>query len=319
MKKILVTGGAGNIGGSLSSKLAENPDHFVVVADNISTGSLDKLPSSSLSNFRFIKADVNNYHELSSIMLSHGFDYVFHYAAVVGVKRTLDHPIKVLQDIDGIRNILDLSKNTGVKRVFFSSSSEVYGEPVELPQHEETTPLNSRLPYAIVKNVAEAFLKSYEKEYGLPYTIFRFFNTHGPRQSEDFVLPRFLHAALMGNDISIYGDGSQTRTFCYIDDNIEATVRTLENNIGINDTLNIGSDHEISILELARLVIRLTGSSSKIIHLPALKEGDMSRRLPDISKMKTILNRDLTPLESGIQKMISYLGNNPAGKAESRP
>ena len=112
-------------------------------------------------------------------MTSGGFDYVFHYAAVVGVHRTLQNPLAVLRDIDGIRNILELSKNTGVKRVFYSSSSEVYGEPVEIPQNESTTPLNSRLPYAIVKNLGEAYFKSYQQEFGLDYTIFRFFNKIG--------------------------------------------------------------------------------------------------------------------------------------------
>jgi len=232
MRKILITGGAGNIGGGLACRLTENKNNFVVVVDDLSTGSIEKLPNFSLNNFRFIKGDVNNWNDISSVMVSHGFEYVFHYAAVVGVKRTLDNPISVLNDINGIRNILDLSKNTGVKRVFFSSSSEVYGEPVSLPQHEETTPLNSRLPYAIVKNAAEAFLKSYEKEYGLNYTILRFFNTYGPKQSEDFVLPRFLNAALSNRDIIIYGDGSQTRTFCYINDNLDTIEKMLDTGLG---------------------------------------------------------------------------------------
>ena len=152
------------------------------------------------------------------------FDYVFHYAAVVGVKRTQENPIMVLNDIEGIKNVLQLSKNSSVKRVFFSSSSEVYGEPVELPQNEETTPLNSRVPYAIVKNVGESFFRSYFKSYGLPYTIFRFFNTYGPNQSEDFVIAKFLKSALINEDITIYGDGSQTRTFCYVDDNINTCI-----------------------------------------------------------------------------------------------
>jgi UDP-glucuronate decarboxylase len=237
-------------------------------------------------------------------MTAYQFDYVFHYAAVVGVQRTLDNPIKVLEDIDGIRNILDLSKNTGVKRVFYSSSSEVYGEPVVLPQHEETTPLNSRLPYAVVKNVGESFFRSYQQEYGLDFTIFRFFNTYGPRQSDDFVLPKFLHAAQKNKDITIYGNGSQTRTFCYVDDNIETTLNSLNNGKCINDTINIGNDEEVTILQLAEMIIKITGSSSKIIHLPPLKEGDMTRRQPDISKMKCILGRPLVSLEAGIRKML---------------
>jgi len=304
MKKILVTGGAGNIAGSLANKLVQNKDNFVVIVDDLSTGSLHKLPDASFTNWKFIKANVNTFNDISPIMVSYGFDYVFHYAAVVGVKRTLENPVNVLNDIEGIRNVLDLAKNTGVKRVFYSSSSEVYGEPVSLPQHEETTPLNSRLPYAIVKNVGEAFFRSYYKEYGIDYTIFRFFNTYGPRQSEDFVLPKFLQAALSGRNITLYGDGSQTRTFCYADDNIDCTIRALENGLAVNETINIGNDQEISILELARLIIRLTKSSSEIVCLPPLEEGDMTRRQPDISKMKQILNRPLITLEDGIKRML---------------
>jgi len=303
MRKILITGGAGNIAGSLANKLVQDANSYVVIVDNLSTGSVKKLPPAS-DNWKFIKADVNHFEDISPIMTAYQFDYVFHYAAMVGVQRTLENPIKVLEDIQGIRNVLSLAKNTGVKRVFYSSSSEVYGEPVVLPQHEETTPLNSRLPYAVVKNVGESFFRSYQQEFGLDFTIFRFFNTYGPRQSDDFVLPRFLHAAMAGKDITIYGNGSQTRTFCYVDDNIDATVRTLNDSLCINDTVNIGNDHEITILQLAQLVIKMTNSSSKIVHLPALKEGDMTRRQPDISKMREILGRPLISLEEGIRRMM---------------
>ena len=163
------------MGGALARKLVENRNYEVIIADDLSTGSKSKLPSSIYKNWKFVHCDVNNYKEISELMLVNQFDFVFHYAAVVGVKRTQENPIAVLNDIDGIRNVLQLSKNSSVKRVFFSSSSEVYGEPVELPQHEQTTPLNSRVPYAVVKNVGESFFRSYEKVYGLPYTIFRFF------------------------------------------------------------------------------------------------------------------------------------------------
>jgi nucleoside-diphosphate-sugar epimerase len=303
MKKILITGVAGNIGSALAERLVQFPDLFVVGVDNFLTGSKGKLPSSS-DQFKFIKADVNTYSEISSIMLAYRFDFVFHYAAVVGVQRTLDNPVLVLDDIQGIKHVLDLSKNTGVKRVFYSSSSEVYGEPVEFPQNEQTTPLNSRLPYAVVKNVGEAFLRSYHKEYSLNYTIFRFFNTYGPRQSEDFVISKFLKQAIANEPITIYGAGSQSRTFCYIDDNIETTIRCLRENLCINDVMNVGNDQEMTVKELALKVIAATGSSSELLFLPSLKEGDMTRRKPDISKMRSILERPLTSLESGLRKTL---------------
>ncbi len=305
MTKILITGGAGNVGSALAHKLVANSNYFVVVVDNLLTGSIEKLPARELPNFSFIKADVNELNELSAIMLNHQFDFVFHYAAMVGVKRTLDNPLGVMRDIEGIKHILSISKNTGVKRVFYSSSSEVYGEPVEFPQNEHTTPLNSKLPYAIVKNVGEAFFRSYYKEYGLEYTIFRFFNTYGPQQSADFVIMKFIQAALSSTNITIYGDGSQTRTFCYIDDNIDATAYIFEKNLFLNDVANIGSSLEMSVLELARFVIKITNSSSKIIHVDALPEGDMTRRQPDTAKMKMVLQRDLISVEDGIKRILT--------------
>ena len=302
MTNILVTGGAGFVGSSLVNRLCRSEKYQVVVVDNLLTGDQDRLQESD--RLKFIKADVNNLNDISTVFYSHQFDYVFHYAAVVGVKRTLTNPVMVLEDISGMRNILDLSKNTGVKRVFFSSSSEVYGEPVELPQNEDTTPLNSRLPYAIVKNVGEAFLKSYKQEYGLDYTIFRFFNTYGPLQSKDFVVSKFISAALKNEDITIYGDGTQTRTFCFVDDNINACIKAFENDLFMNEVINIGSDQELKVIELAELIKELTNSNSKIVHLPALEEGDMARRLPDTGKMKALLGYEPVSLRDGLQKLL---------------
>ncbi len=302
--RILVTGGAGNVGSALVERLIQDDNNYVIIVDNLTTGSFDKLPNHS-NNWKFIKCDVNIYDDIMPVFLSYSIDYVFHYAATVGVQRTLDNPVRVLNDIEGIKNILNLSKNTPVKRVFYSSSSEVYGEPVEFPQNEETTPLNSKLPYAIVKNIGEAFLKSYKQEYNLDYTIFRFFNTYGPNQSQDFVIAKFLKLALKNEDITIYGDGSQSRTLCYIDDNIDATVNAFLSSDWENTTINIGNNNETSVLDIAHKIITITNSTSKIVHLPALKDGDMTRRLPDITNMQTLLNnRPLVSLEDGINKML---------------
>ena len=301
---ILITGGAGNVGSALASRLSENKTNFIVIVDNLSTGSLKKVPKKE--NIFLLKADVNLFNEMAPIFGRFNFDYVFHYAALVGVKRTLENPMKVLNDIEGIKNILSLSKNTGVKRVFYSSSSEVYGEPFEIPQNEKTTPLNSRLPYAIVKNVGEAFFRSYYQEFGLKYTIFRFFNTFGPNQSDDFVVPRFIKAALSGDPIRIFGDGNQTRSFCYVDDNVETCIRAIDHPECENEVINVGSDMEITILQLAQIVIKLADSKSEIEFLPPLPEGDMTRRCPDTSKMKNILDRDLVPIEEGLKKMIEF-------------
>lgn len=303
LKKILITGGAGNIGGALVAKLLQNPLNFVVVIDDLSTGDLNKLPATGTANFKFIKANVNNLEEIAPVFYSFNFDYVFHLAAVVGVQRTQENPISVLNDIDGIKNILNLSKNSSVKHVYYSSSSEVYGEPVELPQNEHRTPLNSRVPYAVVKNLGECFFRSYYQEYQLPYTIFRFFNTYGPGQSTDFVVAKFMASALKNQDITIYGDGSQTRTFTYIDDNINVINEIFEKGLVTNDVINLGNDALTSVKELAELIIKQTNSSSKIIYLPPLKDGDMTRRQPDNSKMKQILNKQLITISEGIKLM----------------
>jgi UDP-glucose 4-epimerase len=303
-RNILVTGGAGFIGSSLVEELINNKNNYVVVVDNLQTGAKNKIPKGAYNNLKFIQCDVNVEEEITSVFHTFQFDYVFHYAALVGVQRTLDNPTKVLEDITGIENILKLSKNTGVKRVIYSSSSEVYGEPVEYPQNEDTTPLNSRLPYAIVKNVGEAFLKSYQQEFGLDYTIFRFFNTYGPKQSKDFVISKFINLALNNEPITVYGKGDQTRTFCFVKNNVEACIKASFSSGFANETINIGSNIETTILDLAKLIIRLTDSKSEIQFLPPLKEGDMTRRHPDITKMETLLDGELILLEEGLKKVL---------------
>jgi len=300
---ILITGGAGFIGSSLAERLAQHADNYVVVLDNLLSGYVANVPQTR--NIRFIKGDANDYNTLAAIMHRYQFDYVFHYAALVGVQRTLSRPKDVLQDIKGIENILELSKNSGVIRVFYSSSSEVYGEPVVLPQHEETTPLNSRLPYAVVKNVGECYFRSYQQEHGLDYTIFRFFNTYGPKQSTDFVISKFIEAAMADRDITLYGDGLQTRTFCYITDNLDFTESVLKDKLFINDVVNVGNDVQYTIRNLAELVVKVTASASAITYLPALPEGDTTRRQPDTQKMKSVLNREYISLEQGLQEILT--------------
>ena len=306
-EKILITGGAGFVGSYLSENLCIR-GYEVVIVDNLMTGLLSNVPD--FPHCKFIKCDVNNYNEIAPIMKSFRFDYIFHYAALAGVQKTLENPVSVLRDIDGFNNIFTLAKSIGTKRIFFSSSSEVYGEPVQLPQQEQKTPLNSKLPYAVVKNLGESFCRSYHKEFGLDYTIFRFFNTYGSRQSSDFVISKFLIRAFKNDDIPIYGDGTQTRTFCYINDNVDACISSLETGIFTNDVVNIGSDRLTTIKDLAEMIIHLTGSSSKIIYLDPLKEGDMTRRQPDVTKMKQLLNRDFKPLKEGLLTMIKNTPTN---------
>ncbi len=313
METVLVTGGAGFIGSALTKRILQSLEYQVIVMDDLSSGNYSNVQNLiKHKRFKFIKGDVNSYKEISEVILSRSIDYVFHYAATVGVEFTQKHPTKVLRDISGIQHVCSLSKNSSVKRIFFSSSSEVYGEPVEIPQNEDTTPLNSKIPYALVKNTGESFLRSFYQEYGLEYTIFRFFNTYGAKQTTNFVINKFIKQALMGKEIMIYGDGQQSRTFCYIDDNVNACYKIFDKGLYKNETVNIGHDTPITIQKLAQLIQKLTKSKAVIKHLPALKEGDMRRRLPDIQKMNLIHAAPKIKLAEGIQRILdsSNLSHN---------
>jgi len=301
--RFLITGGAGNIGASLVVKLANNPENIVYVVDDLSTGRIENLASVS-DSITFLNLDANSPLFLESVKDQvDGLDYIIHLAAVVGVERTLNDPLKVLGDVDGFYNICKLGLFFNVKKVLFSSSSEVYGEPVCHPQNETTTPLNAKLPYAVTKLVGEKVFESFKKMHALDFSIMRFFNTYGPKQSTDFVISRFITQAMNNDDITVIGDGSQTRSFCYIDDNIDTIITILDLDVPL---INVGSDVEISILNLAKLVIEVLSSKSKIIHLPARSEGDMDRRCADNSLMNMVLERELCPLRDGIRKTAEY-------------
>lgn len=305
---ILITGGAGNVGSSLVKNLLKYKEYNLTVVDNLSTGDFSKIEDYS-NSINFFNCDVNNLLEISKVFNKYNFEYVFHFAAVVGVKRTLENPLNVLSDINGFNNIFSLSHKASVKRIFYASSSEVYGEPVEIPLKEESSPLNTQLPYAKVKSIGESFCKSYFQEYKLPYSIIRLFNTYGPNQSEDFVIARFIDKAIKNNDIEIYGDGKQTRTFCFVDDTVSTIIKMLRDNKGINEITNVGSSVEIEILDLAHLIKDLLGSKSIIKNINALKEGDMTRRCPDNSKMLKIIKKDLISLEEGILRTAEFKKN----------
>jgi len=302
--RILVTGGAGHIGSTLTEALVARFGALVTVVDDLSTGRRDHLPESD--QITFIQADVNVLSDIEPLFSRQRFDFVFHLAAVVGVARTLANPFQVFRDIRGIENIASLAASHGVARLFFSSSSEVYGEPVEIPLREDTTPINSRLPYAIVKTLGEAWLKAGQAQNGVDYTIFRLFNTYGPKGSEDFVVPKFVRLALENRPIPINGDGLQTRSYCHVDDCVAACVVALERDMFVNDTVNIGSDREVSVLELAKAIIRLTGSRSSLEHRPALAEGDVRRRCPDVTRMRQLLRREPIALDDGLRQVIAH-------------
>jgi UDP-glucose 4-epimerase len=308
-QSVLITGGAGFIGSHLSERLLAS-GYKVIVFDNFQTGKFSNLANCTDNrDFFVVEGNINHRHHLRPLYRL-PIDYIYHYAACVGVNRTLAQPLDVLDDIDGIRNILDLAREKKVKRFFYSSSSEVYGESVSFPQNENSTPLNSKLPYAAIKNLGEIYIRTYHKEYGIPYTIFRFFNTYGPRQSKEFVISKFISQALSNTPITVYGDGRQTRSFIYILDNIQATTNSLTCTESINKTINIGNPIEINMLDLAKIIIKTVNSKSKISHESELLEGDMPRRVPDIHLMSSALGSiPKTEFQAGLNKTIAFFKN----------
>ena len=313
--RILITGGAGFIGSFLAERLIDL-GHSITVLDNLSTGSLANLASVE-KNERFI------FHQGSVLdaelvgRLVDDADCVFHLAAAVGVRLIMEQPSAgLLTNILGTERILDacLKENT---RVFIASTSEVYGKSRSFPQSETDDLVigstdNLRWSYACAKMCDEFLALSYVRERDLPATILRFFNTTGPRQTSRYgmVIPSFVDAALEDRDLTVHGDGEQSRCFCHVHDVIEALIRLLETSESIGKVYNIGTDHEVTIGDLALKVIERTKSASKIRHVPygeAYGPGfeDMQRRKPNLTRIETATGfRPRIPLDQIIDDII---------------
>ncbi|MBI1969952.1 SDR family NAD(P)-dependent oxidoreductase [Candidatus Woesearchaeota archaeon] len=306
-RTVLVTGGAGFIGSHLCEGLLQR-GHRVVCFDNLSTGLRQNIAAlEPKKNFHFIQGDVNT-PDLDAVFREYPIEWVFHHAAVVGVWQTLEQPLLVLNDIKGIHNILELGRKHNVQKLVFASSSEVYGEPLELPEREDG-PWNAKLPYAITKLVGESYFQSYYKAYGIPTCSLRLFNVYGPRQRSDaygFVVGIFIQQCLQNKQPTIFGNGKQTRDFVFIKDNVEATIRAMEKNETNGKVINVGTGRKMTILELARMVIRLTGEKIKPRFLPK-REHDVLRRYPSVEKMKELLQFECRyTLQRGLQETIRW-------------
>ena len=309
-KKVLITGGAGFIG----SHLAEHVLRFgseVIILDNFSTGKIENLAHLPSSRISVIRGNANRKSDVEKAF-RYKPSFLFHLAATVGVDRTLKNPLLVLDDLNGLHNVLRLSLKHGVKKAVFSSSSEVYGEPVTHPQSEEHTPLNSRLPYAVVKSAGENFFRAYYEMHKLPTTSFRFFNVYGPRQDSSgygFVVSIFIKNALSGKPPVIFGDGRQTRDFNYIDDVIAVLLHSLITPESDGESLNIGKGKEVRIVDLAEQIIKLCGAKGmQPVFAPARKKGDMSRRRANPQKLKKIIKYvPHTSLREGLKRTIAHL------------
>jgi UDP-glucose 4-epimerase len=304
-KTVLVTGGAGFIGSHLCERLLELGAKVICV-DDLSTGKEENMPK----NLIFKKIDVNeDTKELREIFENYRPDYVFHYAAMVGVKRLAEKPLDFFVDMEGIKNIFELSKKFGVKKVVYSSSSEVYGEPMN-PEDKAGAYINVRNhdPYALTKLFGECLAHHYFKQYDLPTCSLRFFNVYGPRQESSdygFVIGIFIKQVLVGKNPTVFDGGSQTRDFVYVKDNVLAAIHALLTEKTNGKTLNIGRGTPTTILDLAERIIKLSGKDFLKPDFVAGRGIEIKHRNPDVAEMKELLGYELqTSLDEGLK--ITY-------------
>lgn len=295
----LVTGGAGFIGSHLSEHLLEHGDH-VIVLDDLSTGSIANLDHlGRRPDLEFIPGSILN-QDLVDDVASRA-DRIFHLAAAVGVRTIIERPLESLRtNILGSEIVFEKAHKYG-RPILVTSTSEIYGKNSSDHLNEEDdrilgSPLKSRWSYSEAKAIEEILAYTYWKEKGLPTVIVRLFNTVGPRQTGMYgmVIPRFVRQALAGEPLTVYGDGSQTRCFCSVADVVPALVALMENEGARGQVFNLGGTEEISIADLAKRVIHLTGSSSEVQFIPyeqAYEEGfeDMPRRVPDIGRIASLI------------------------------
>ena len=307
MKKVLITGGAGFIGSHLCEKFLKE-GWFVIALDNLITGNIDNI-SHLIENekFLFIKYNVTNY-----LFFKKHIDLILHFACPASPVDYLQHPIHTMKvDSLGTLNTLGLAKSKNARYVF-ASTSEVYGYAREHPQNENyfgyVNTISSRAVYGESKRFSETLCMAYHRKYNLDIRVARIFNTYGKRMriNDGRVIPNFITSSLMNKDMVIYGNGSQTRSFCYIDDLIDGIYK-----LSIIDDLdgqvfNLGNDEEIDILELAKLIKMLTKSKSNIIFKDCM-EGEPFKRRPDLNKAIRLLNyKSKVAIRSGLIKIIPW-------------
>ena len=305
MPRTVVTGAAGFIGSHLCEELLAR-GHSVVGIDNLLTGDIANIAHlAGNSDFQFIKHDVTNY-----IYIDGPVDYVLHWASPASPIDYLELPIPTLKvGALGTHKALGLAKAKGARFVL-ASTSEVYGDPLEHPQKESywgnVNPIGPRGVYDEAKRFAEAMTVAYHRFHGLDAKIVRIFNTYGPRMRvrDGRAVPAFISQALRNEDVTIFGDGSQTRSFTYITDLVDGIIRLMLSDV--NDPVNIGNPREMTLKELAEIIVRMTGSRSRLVYRP-LPEDDPKVRQPDITKARTLLGWEpKVPLEEGLIKTLEY-------------
>jgi len=314
--RILITGGAGFIGSHLCDRFIAE-DHEVLCLDSLITGTTDNIAQlAGKSRFSFIKHDVTNY-----IFVAGQVDAILHFASPASPVDYLNFPIQTLKVGSlGTHKALGLAKEKNA-RFLLASTSEVYGDPLQHPQKEEywgnVNPIGPRGVYDEAKRFAEAMTMAYHRYHKVDTRIARIFNTYGPRMrlNDGRVVPNFILQALQGEDLTVYGDGLQTRSFCYIDDLVEAIVRLLFSQE--TEPVNLGNPDEFSILDFADKVFEITGSRSRIIY-QSLPVDDPRVRRPDITRAQKVLNwSPRVGLKEGIRKTIPYFQEKLTGKLGS--
>ena len=308
MARTLVTGGAGFLGSHLCDTLLKE-GHEVICMDNLITGSKDNIAHIKSDRFHFVNHDVTR-----EIKIEGPLDNVLHFASPASPIDYLELPIQTLKVGSlGTHNALGVAKEK--KATFMiASTSEVYGDPLEHPQKEtywgNVNPIGPRGVYDEAKRFSEAITLAYHRTHGVDTRIVRIFNTYGPRMRihDGRAIPTFLYQALTGKDLTVFGDGSQTRSFCYVSDLIDGILRLLKS--GIHEPVNIGNPVEMTLLEMAEKILQVTGSRSKIVFKP-LPEDDPKVRQPDISQARKLLGWEpQVKLEEGLRSTLEYFRKN---------
>jgi dTDP-glucose 4,6-dehydratase len=303
-KRVVITGAAGFIGSHLAETLLDR-DYTVIGIDNLLTGATENISHLVNRDFTFIKHDVTNY-----IYVDGPIDFVLHWASPASPIDYLELPIPTLKvGALGTHKALGLAKAKGARFVI-ASTSEVYGDPLEHPQKEtywgNVNPVGPRGVYDEAKRFAEAMTMAYHRYHGLDTKIVRIFNTYGPRMrlNDGRAVPAFMSQVLHNEDVTVFGDGSQTRSFTYIADLVDGIIRLMLSSE--NDPINIGNPVEMTIKQIAETIIRMTGSKSRIVYKP-LPVDDPKQRRPDITRARTLLGWEpKVQLEEGLVKTIEY-------------
>lgn len=306
MKTILIAGGAGFIGTNLTKRLLDEGNKIIYI-DNFHSGKLRNIENLPSKNFKLIRHDIIN-----PITLDEGIDEIYNLASPASPPHYQKAPLQTIKtNIHGVFNLLELAKQNDAK-FLQTSTSEVYGEPLEHPQKESywgnVNPNGHRSCYDESKRCAESICLNYYREYGSKVKVVRIFNTYGPYMDPEDgrVVTNFIIQALKQEDITVYGDGSQTRSFCYVDDMVEGLIRMMGTDDDFTGPINLGNPQEFTISEFAEKVIDKTESSSKIINCP-LPHDDPTKRKPDISLAKEALNWEpKVMLDEGLDKTIEY-------------